>query len=206
MLADRNQQYGHIRAGKPGDWICKRCGNINFSQRKLCHMNSCRAPPIGCERIGLKPGDWTCPSCGDLCFSFRNTCNLCNTAKPKDLVTTGEIAGQPPGEKPLPPPALPPPPPEEDAKPKPKFLFNWNDPDDDKDQPMQWPLDDGQSGGMKKTHWTCSGCGDRQPIINQSCRMCGESQMQSAKAAAEGRKPQPGAAPKASFCDWRSRR
>lgn len=30
--------------GRPGDWVCGQCGNVNFPNRMVCNMRSCGAP------------------------------------------------------------------------------------------------------------------------------------------------------------------
>lgn len=76
--------------GRPGDWICASCHNVNFASRKVCHNDKCKASPAGAERIGLKPGDWICPTCGDLVFASKAACKMCKT--PKQAPKPGEEA------------------------------------------------------------------------------------------------------------------
>merc|ERR1712039_1062166 len=68
--------------GKPGDWVCPSCGNVNFSNRDKC--NKCDTPRGNQKRLGMKPGDWICPNCGDLVFATKNNCKMCGTPKPAD--------------------------------------------------------------------------------------------------------------------------
>ncbi len=38
-----------VAKGKPGDWICPKCQNINFASRKICHNDKCKGPREGAE-------------------------------------------------------------------------------------------------------------------------------------------------------------
>lgn len=76
--------------GKPGDWICPGCGNINFSSRDKC--NKCGSGGRGQERLGMKKGDWICPSCGDLVFASRSACKMCSTPKPEEACSSSTPA------------------------------------------------------------------------------------------------------------------
>lgn len=69
--------------GRPGDWICPNCSNVNFSSRDKC--NKCGSGGRGPERLGMKKGDWICPSCGDLVFASKSNCKMCGSAKPEAL-------------------------------------------------------------------------------------------------------------------------
>lgn len=86
---ERARDSGVGAGGKPGDWVCTNCQNINFSYRNTC--NKCHESNKGATRIGLKVGDWICPGCGDLVFASKDKCKMCKTAKP-DIV---EDAGAP---------------------------------------------------------------------------------------------------------------
>merc|ERR1740121_989979 len=74
-------------AGRPGDWECPNCGNINFSRNRDCKQ--CGTSGAGVERIGMKKGDWICMSCGDMCFASRTECKMCGAPKPTDLNDDG---------------------------------------------------------------------------------------------------------------------
>ena len=57
---------------KLGDWICKKCGNLNFNRRGFC---AGRRGKCGQSRASSwKPGDWYC-SCGNHNMAFRTHCN-----------------------------------------------------------------------------------------------------------------------------------
>lgn len=66
--------------GRPGDWFCPNCGNINFSNRDKC--NKCETPRGNQARLGMKAGDWICPACGDLVFATKSACKMCGTPRP----------------------------------------------------------------------------------------------------------------------------
>ena len=61
-----------IGRAKPGDWICKVCGNLNFNRRGFC---AGRHGTCGQSRqSNWKPGDWYC-TCGNHNMAFRTHCN-----------------------------------------------------------------------------------------------------------------------------------
>merc|ERR1719506_1460206 len=86
MADDFTKQGG--AGGRPGDWICPQCNNINFASRKTC--KKCPSTAVGAERIGLKQGDWICPQCGDLVFASRSKCKMCDTKKPANAEQTAK--------------------------------------------------------------------------------------------------------------------
>merc|ERR1712087_641454 len=71
-----------VLEGRPGDWICPACGNLNLSRMRSC--TACGADGSSATRMGVKPGDWICPGCGDLVFASRDTCKMCHTQKPNE--------------------------------------------------------------------------------------------------------------------------
>merc|ERR1712187_741588 len=79
-----NQAGGRVTvsqaSGKPGDWKCLHCGNMNYSSRQAC--NGCAQPIGNAVRIGMEQGDWICPACGDLVFASKSACKICQTPKP----------------------------------------------------------------------------------------------------------------------------
>lgn len=141
------------KKGRPGDWICPACKNINFSSRKICHNDKCKGTAAGAERIGLKPGDWICPTCGDLVFASKSKCKMCQTPK---QVGVGEIhtpvpLGLPGGDWTCP------------ACGDHQFARN----SECRLCKTPRPL----TGVM----WTCRSCGDTQDAVHMTCRMCGEA-------------------------------
>jgi len=105
MPAEQNVQF------KDGDWICDKCGNLNFARRTECHRENCKAPRPSrggqsgwrgsgrgsgvrqdSSNIPSRPGDWNCAKCGNLNFAFRTEChrNNCNEPRP-----TGDEEGVP---------------------------------------------------------------------------------------------------------------
>uniref|UniRef100_A0A7S1S067 RanBP2-type domain-containing protein n=1 Tax=Alexandrium catenella TaxID=2925 RepID=A0A7S1S067_ALECA len=77
-----NKTDASLFGGKPGDWVCSGCWNVNFSHRDRC--NSCGAASRTEFRLGMKPGDWICPKCGDLVFATKGQCKMCGTPKPEE--------------------------------------------------------------------------------------------------------------------------
>ena len=66
---------------KPGDWICKVCGNLNFNRRGLCAGRHGRC---GQKRdSNWMPGDWYC-SCGNHNMAFRTHCNRTKCGLPRE--------------------------------------------------------------------------------------------------------------------------
>jgi len=87
--------------GKPGDWVCQACGDLQFARNASCRR--CGGPkpadagmgggmamaPMGGLAMapmampgGMKPGDWSCPACGDHQFARNETCRRCGGPKP----------------------------------------------------------------------------------------------------------------------------
>ena len=85
---------------KSGDWICPKCKNHNFANKKVCNRSNCEQPKPrggggrrdtrrrefgqsrGYENPNMKPGDWNCPKCKNHNFAKRDVCNRCDTRKP----------------------------------------------------------------------------------------------------------------------------
>jgi len=92
---------------KSGDWICPKCKNHNFANKKICNRTGCEQPkPRGgggrrdsgsgrrdsrghkssksrnFDNPNMKPGDWNCPKCNNHNFARREVCNRCDTRKP----------------------------------------------------------------------------------------------------------------------------
>ena len=85
---------------KSGDWICPKCKNHNFANKKVCNRSNCEQPKPrggsgrrdtrrrefgqsrGHENPNMKPGDWICPKCKNHNFAKRDVCNRCDTRKP----------------------------------------------------------------------------------------------------------------------------
>ena len=85
---------------KSGDWICPKCKNHNFANKKVCNRSNCEQPKPrggggrrdnrrrefgqsrGHENPNMKPGDWNCPKCKNHNFAKRDVCNRCDTRKP----------------------------------------------------------------------------------------------------------------------------
>lgn len=146
--------------GRPGDWICPACKNINFSSRKICHNDKCKGTAQGAERIGLKPGDWICPNCGDLVFASKSKCKMCHTPK----MVGGEPAPAPPmqpgGDWLCP------------ACGDHQFAKNM----ECRLCRTERPIPD----------WTCANCGDTQTGKNANCRQCGDPQPAPQKGKGKG--------------------
>mmetsp|Transcript_66887 Transcript_66887/g.160140 ORF Transcript_66887/g.160140 Transcript_66887/m.160140 type:complete len:224 (+) Transcript_66887:119-790(+) len=105
----QNQQDGD-------NWVCQKCGNLNYPTRTHCNMRKCGAPrDAGGGQAEAPQESWICPGCGNENRPHRLFCNMrnCQMAKPgltaKDLQRSPQAvisAGVPP---PVPgrPPVLP---------------------------------------------------------------------------------------------------
>jgi len=81
---------------RPGDWNCKKCGNLNFSFRTECNRSTCKEPRSyrdegSMDRSGgtgdegsrpkVRDGDWICEKCGYMNFARRTECNQCKAPR-----------------------------------------------------------------------------------------------------------------------------
>mmetsp|Transcript_9403 Transcript_9403/g.15180 ORF Transcript_9403/g.15180 Transcript_9403/m.15180 type:complete len:384 (+) Transcript_9403:53-1204(+) len=137
---------GTPRGGKPGDWICESCGDLQFARNTECRK--CGAAPPGSggreERVfekvesfsggggrsTMRPGDWECAKCGDHVFARNASCRKCGAAKPDEREEMFDKAEVSRGK--------------------------------------------GKGAGkqMKPGDWHCPNCGDLQFARNIECRMC----------------------------------
>jgi len=67
-------------------WICPKCSNINYAERKDCNRKNCETPrpEDGGERPPreLPGGEWICTACNNLNFASRVICNNKRCQKP----------------------------------------------------------------------------------------------------------------------------
>jgi len=72
----KDQDPKRSRQMREGDWICKKCGNVNFATRVRCNMRKCQAPRE----------EWVCPVCKNVNYKFRTHCNMrkCQAARPPE--------------------------------------------------------------------------------------------------------------------------
>jgi len=92
-----------MQSGRPGDWNCPNCGDMQYAFRTECRKCATAKPaqgmqgnmlPFGggfCGGFGgqqSRAGDWNCPSCSDMQYAFRTECRKCGTAKPAGGNTT----------------------------------------------------------------------------------------------------------------------
>jgi len=70
---DKNIRSKQMREG---DWICKKCGNVNFATRLRCNMRKCQAPRE----------EWVCKVCNNINYKFRTVCNMrkCQAPRPPE--------------------------------------------------------------------------------------------------------------------------
>lgn len=101
LKAERGNQNVQF---KDGDWICEKCGNLNFARRTECHSDNCKAPrpSRGASQRGRgrgsgsgqsRPGDWNCAKCGNLNFAFRNECHRDSCKEPRSSRDEGSMNG-----------------------------------------------------------------------------------------------------------------
>jgi len=90
---DKGKGKGKVgKGGKPGDWHCPSCGDLQFARNQECRKCNTPRPDEGdLEEFapgkggkGGKPGDWHCPSCGDLQFARNQECRKCKTPRPDE--------------------------------------------------------------------------------------------------------------------------
>jgi len=153
--------------GKPGDWVCPACGDLQFARNASCRrcggpkpadagLGGCAAPagmlamaPMGAMGAmpgGMKPGDWSCPQCGDHQFARNETCRRCGGPKPVGAqagLATAMGAG------------------------------------------LAGPGFGRPAQEMKPGDWHCPSCQDLQFARNAACRKCGTPKP--ADAGADGR-------------------
>jgi len=71
--------------GRPGDWVCPKCQDMQFASRVECR--SCNEPKPTSKGGGKSKGnfglnDWTCPNCSDHQFARNVKCRQCGEPKP----------------------------------------------------------------------------------------------------------------------------
>lgn len=160
----------------PGDWICDKCGDLQFARNafcRMCHGKGKKAEESTVAVVGDKAaakgkgkgkaaggkgkeGDWVCGSCGDQQFAKNSMCRMCGAAKP---FTGGFGSGGYGGG-------------------------GGSDPFSQMAQMMStmnqmMGLMSGQAGGAGGGcggcgggDWYCPDCGDLQFARNATCRMC----------------------------------
>ncbi|KAH9618262.1 hypothetical protein KSS87_015550 [Heliosperma pusillum] len=92
FFSDSNSQKKDMP--RDNDWICPKCGNVNFSFRITCNMRKCGTPKPGLQvpkpeknpKGKMPDGSWKCEKCGNSNFPFRNKCNRqnCGAEKPAE--------------------------------------------------------------------------------------------------------------------------
>ena len=75
---------------KPRDWICRKCGNLNWQFRGFCNGMSLTAACLEPRDCTFEPGDWYC-ICGNFNLRHRVRCNRskCGLEKSEDTVQKG---------------------------------------------------------------------------------------------------------------------
>merc|ERR1711865_1016870 len=103
--------------GKPGDWLCPGCNDLQFARNEQCRRCGMAKPETAGvvlnNQQGLlsgdvssvspsggflnshqaKPGDWLCPGCNDLQFARNEACRRCGTLKPIDAAGAAVAGG-----------------------------------------------------------------------------------------------------------------
>jgi len=82
--------------GRPGDWQCRACQNLNYASREQC--NKCGiAKDVFIAPTGMREGDWICSSCQNHNYASKTACNKC--AGPKDSANYTHAGGKGGGGK-----------------------------------------------------------------------------------------------------------
>ncbi|RDY05505.1 RanBP2-type zinc finger protein, partial [Mucuna pruriens] len=94
FFPDDMSQKKDIDTTRDNDWICPKCGNINFSFRTVCNMRKCNTPksesqvPKSDKNSDQKmpEGSWKCEKCNNINYPFRTKCNRknCGADKPSE--------------------------------------------------------------------------------------------------------------------------
>jgi hypothetical protein len=80
------------RQAKPGDWICHKCGELNFAGRDVCHHVKCHAPRQT-QAVPTQVGDWRCQHCNNANSGHTDICPNCGRAAPSRSSASTSIPG-----------------------------------------------------------------------------------------------------------------
>lgn len=133
--------------GRPGDWNCPGCNDLQFGRNSSCRRCGTARPAPGSlpaarpaaaafaaeSGKGMRPGDWNCPRCGDHVFAKNDSCRRCGSGKPDDDSAMAAMIAAMFGQAAAAAPAA----------------------------------------GGKPGDWNCPACGDLQFARNTACRRCG---------------------------------
>jgi len=99
-----NNAYNYFRcykcnSGRPGNWDCEACGEVNLPDKLYCYQRHCKeirkgnwvCPDQGCQNVNwsrslycyeegcheVQPGAWNCKDCTKLNFKSNNNCHFC---------------------------------------------------------------------------------------------------------------------------------
>lgn len=133
--------------GRPGDWNCPGCDDLQFGRNSSCRRCGTARPAPGSipppratpppasfkGGKGMRPGDWNCPRCGDHVFAKNDSCRRCGSGKP-----------------------------DEDGAAAAAFPIQ-----------IAGIYREAAPVGVKPGDWNCPACGDLQFARNMACRRCG---------------------------------
>ena len=87
-----DESWKNIPNGRPGDWLCPKCSNHNFSRNANCFR--CKTPKDAPKQVEAendeswknipngRPGDWLCPKCDIHNFSKnKDNCFKCKAPR-----------------------------------------------------------------------------------------------------------------------------
>eukprot|EP00971_Amphidinium_carterae_P085260 1686700-Amphidinium_carterae.1 len=54
-----------VKEQDDNNWVCEKCGNLNYGSRLVCNMRKCGASRQSMGGGAPEPEQWVCPGCGN---------------------------------------------------------------------------------------------------------------------------------------------